>query len=138
MKGFDKRDYIALQNTWLTCILEYLKETSEDHRFSIIDDFKDSLVDVQPKGNLALRNNYDEWERDEWKEMCKIHLFNWKKENSFQAAVKENIIKEYEKIKLDYNYLRYRKIMQIIQDSGIGLGAKKNTPIISRKGYGNG
>ena len=60
MKGFaDKRDYIALQNIWVMNIQAYLTERNEDARYEIVDDFKDSLVDVTPDGPMALRSKYD-------------------------------------------------------------------------------
>jgi len=139
MNGFaDKRDYIALQNIWVMNIQAYLTERNEDARYEIVDDFKDSLVDVTPDGPMALRSKYDKWEQNIWKEMCLTYLNNWKLNNSFKAAVPDNLSKEFERIKQDNNYIRYRKIIQIIQDSGIGLGSKKTTPTIQRKGYTDG
>lgn len=132
-----KKDYLALQNLWNVCALRYLGSMSEEERMYVVDDFRDSLIDIKPEGNQAIRSSYEKWERDEWVPFCKKKLDEWCYYNSYESQVEDNKIHEYENIKQDYNYLRYRKIMQIIQDSGIGLGQGKDIKTIERAGYKN-
>lgn len=117
-----KKDYLALQNLWNVCALRYLGSINRDQRYYIVNDFSDSLIDIKPDGKEAIRSNYERWESDYWIPLCKSKLLNWINNNNFEARIEENKRQEYENIKMDLNYLRYRKIMQLIQDSGIGLG----------------
>lgn len=122
-----KSDYIALQNLWYTCSDTYLKIQDRSARVKIIDDFRDTLLDITREGAKAIRSNYDMWEKETWLTMCREHLDEWVKRNPFEARVNNNRQLEYSNIKADLNYLRYRKIMQLIQDSGIGLGQGGST-----------
>lgn len=121
MKGY-KTDYIALQNLWFTCADTYNKTPNKSMRFSIINDFRDNLVDIEPEGKKALYSKYIEWEENIWLPLCKKKLAVYVKENSFHGRMIENQKREYRRIQEDLNSLRYHKILQLIQDSGIGLG----------------
>lgn len=129
------KDYLALQNIWNVCALRYLGSISKNQRVEIIEDFHDSLVDIVPEGKKAIRRNYEDWEKNEWIPFCKKKLITWIENNVFASKREENRINEYENIKMDFNYMRFRKIMQLIQDSGIGLGQGKDVKTIDRKGY---
>lgn len=117
-----KTDYIALQNLWNLCAIRYINSFTKEERMMVVDDFRDTLIDIKPDGKHAIRTNYENWEKDEWIPLCKSKLVEWIGYNTFEAQVEENKMQEFEHIKQDYNYMRYRKIMQLIQDSGIGLG----------------
>lgn len=118
-----KKDYLALQNLWNVCALRYLSASSREDRYHIVDDFRDTLIDIRTDDeDLAIRNSYEKWEREEWLPFCEKKLVEWSHFNSFESNVEDKKVQEFENIKLDYNYMRYRKIMQLIQDSGIGLG----------------
>ena len=120
-----KTDYIALQNLWYKCsemYLDSLFRNDKTRAMSIIEGFKDTLVDIDDDGKRAIRKNYDTWEEQKWHPFCETKLINWMNNNPFESRIEENKIQEFENIKMDYNYMRYRKIMQLIQDSGIGLG----------------
>ena len=119
-----KKDYMALQNAWNICVIRYLT-SYEDERLRIIDDFRDSLVDIKPddtENEKNLRTTYENWEKNIWLPDCKKELDSWVKVNSFEAGDITNLHKQYEFIKRNNNYKRFRKILQVIQDSGIGLG----------------
>jgi len=132
------RDYLALQNLWNVCALRYLGSISKSERVHIVDDFRDSVIDIKPDGLKAIRSNYDNWEKNEWMPFCKGKLLIWMQNNPFESRIEENKIQEFENIKMDFNYMRYRKIMQLIQDSGIGLGQGRDIKTIDRKGYQDG
>lgn len=136
--GKYKSDYLALQNSWYVCVLRYLGSMDKTSRICVVDDFRDSLIDIKPEGVKAIRSNYDRWESDEWIPFCKKKLMEWVRGNPFESRIEENKMQEFENIKMDYNFLRYRKIMQLIQDSGIGLGQGKEIRTIDRKGYQDG
>lgn len=125
-----KKDYLALQNLWNVCALRYLGSMDKNERMSIVDDFRDTLINIKDEGVQAIRRQYDKWEENEWIPFCKSKLIAWIHNNTFESQVESNKIQEFESIKMDYNYMRYRKIMQLIQDSGIGLGQGS-----SGKGY---
>lgn len=120
-KRYDKRDYYALQDGWRICRDRYLNSIDPEERIKIINDFRDSLVDISDTGKTALRTNYEEWEKT-WYPECEQILAN-----TIDLEIEDitTITIERQLIYQERNYLRYRKIMQIIQDSGIGLGEKK-------------
>ena len=125
-----KKDYLALQNLWNVCALRYLGSRSSMERMHIIDDFRDSLIDIKPYDKTdtedanykAIRSSYEKWEQEYWIPYCKTKLAEWIKYNPFESQVETKKIQELQNTKQDYNYMRFRKIMQLIQDSGIGLG----------------
>ena len=120
-----KKDYMALQNAWNICVMKYLATSYDDERLKIVDDFRDALIDIKPEdpeNKKNLRTTYENWEKDIWIPACKKELNNWVKVNSFEAGDTTNLYTHYEFIKRSNNYKRFRKIMQVIQDSGIGLG----------------
>ena len=126
-KEKEKNEYQALQNTWYACVNRYLSTIDENERLQLVDDFRDALVDIKPDGQTALRKIYEHWEQNTWIPACKKELDTWVKANSFEAGDITNLHKQYEFIKRNNNYKRFRKIMQVIQDSGIGFGnADKN------------
>ncbi len=118
-----KKDYIALQNLWYECAIAYLHSINyPELRVRIIDDWVNSLVNIEEDGEKAIKKNYKEWEEKEWYPMCQLKLMEWIDNNPFEAKVDKNKDNEFYFIQQDFNYLRYEKIMQVIQDSGIGLG----------------
>jgi len=128
-----KTDYIALQNLWFICSQAYIEayfDGDMERCFSIINVYRDTLIDITPlneknkdeQWKKAIRFKYEKWESEYWIPYCKTKLAEWIKYNSFESKVEDNRRREFENIKKEYNHLRYRKIMQIIQDSGIGLG----------------
>lgn len=133
-----QKDYLALQNLWNVCALRYLGSMSKEERTTVVDDFRDTLIDIKQEGEKAIRSRYEQWETDYWIPLCKAKLAEWLQYNTFEGKVEENKMQEFENIKKDYNYLRYRKIMQLIQDSGIGLGQGKEVKTISRQGFKDG
>ena len=116
------KDYLALQNLWFMCAVKYMDSEIDKMRMKIMDDFRDCLIDIKSEGKEAIRSNYERWEKDIWIPFCKSKLAEWIHDNAFEACIETNKVDEFENIKQDYNYQRYRKIMQLIQDSGIGLG----------------
>lgn len=130
-----KSDYIALQNLWYTCSDNYLKTNDKSMRVRIIDDFRDTLVDITPDGCKSIRSLYKKWEENVWLPLCKKQLDMWAYSNPFEARVYEQRKQEENNIKEEFNHLRYRMILQIIQDSGIGLGQGKNVKMIERSGF---
>ena len=122
MGGYDKRDYYAFQILWQENAHNYIQAMSLEEQYIIVNKFRDSLVDIALEGKRALRTRFTEWEEKEWIPFCKNALKEWMKEYPFEASDKKAKQDEYEQITKDYNYLRYRKILQLIQDSGIGLG----------------
>ena len=135
--GNFKKDYMALQNAWNICLQKYLTSPSKLERMEIIDDWRDSLVDVKPEGLLALRTNFEYWEERTWFNECIEQLEKWKKKYPFEAKDKEEENREFEDIKIDRNYLRFKKIMQVIQDSGIGLGTGSGGGYKIGEGFGS-
>lgn len=129
----DKRDYYAFQALWQDIAHRYIQTINPEIKYEIVNTFRDSLIDIQPNGIRALRSIYEKWEKEEWLPFCEKEL--WKNLSPFEASDKRAIQNEREQIKIEYNYIRYKKILQIIQDSGIGLGSSKNIKNISRKGY---
>lgn len=132
---FDKRDYYAFQALWQEIAHRYIQTTESDTRYEIVNTFRDSLIDIQPEGVRALRSVYDKWEKEEWLVLCENKLERWEVSNPFEASDEKAIRNEKEQIQLEHNYMRYKKILQIIQDSGIGLGTSKSVKSVSRKGY---
>ena len=117
------KDYMALQSAWNICVMRYLSVSPDSvERVNVMDDFRDSLIDIKETGNEALRSNYEEWEQDEWMLEVNQNLAIWVKHNSFEAKEEDSFRRQEIIIKKNLNYKRFRKIMQIIQDSGIGLG----------------
>ena len=124
---FNTRDYYALQEGWVRCrdmYLDAIKYGNEELQVKIIDTWRDSLVDVTPESKLALLSNYEKWEKNEWEKLCESNFNKWVKANSFDAANYQSREDEGERIKQELNNLRYRKILEVIQGSGIGLGTK--------------
>ena len=118
-----KKDYLALQIIWQKCANKYIDSTSNIERMRIIDDFLDSIIDIKKDDDTrSIRSIYEKWEQTYWIPFCKTKLVEWIKHNPFESRIENNKIQELQNIKQDYNYMRYRKIMQLIQDSGIGLG----------------
>lgn len=132
---FDKRDYYAFQALWQDIAHRYIQTTDPEIRYEIVNTFRDSLIDIQPEGIRALRTIYEKWEKEEWEVFCEKELQRWKVSNPFEASDERSVQDERKQIKLEYNYMRYKKILQVIQDSGIGLGSSKNIKSVSRKGY---
>ncbi len=132
---FDKRDYYAFQALWQDLAHRYIQTTDPDTRYEIVNTFRDSLIDIQPEGVRALRSIYDKWEKEEWLVFCGKRLEEWKVSSPFEASDEKAIRNEERQIQLECNYMRYKKILQIIQDSGIGLGTMKSVKSLSRKGY---
>ena len=133
--GKYNKDYLALQNLWNVCALRYLGTNSRSERLSIVDDFRDTLIDIKTEGEKSIRSNYEKWETDYWVPFCEQKLRRWIENNPFEARIQDNKLQEFQSIKQDFNYMRYRKIMQLIQDSGIGLGQGKDIKTINREGY---
>jgi len=133
---FDNFD--GLRAAWDVCVQEYLHNKDKESRRIVIDDFVDSLVDIKNEGNRALYSNFNKWEKTEWIPLCKSKLNEWIKYNPFEARVENNKIQEYNNIKNDYNFQRYHKILQLIQDSGIGFGQGREVKTIDRKGFQDG
>lgn len=121
---YDKRDYYALQETWRDIIHQYTNTRDPRERVVIIDILRDSLVDVAETGKMALYSEYIEWEQI-WEKLVEQELHATIEEypNDFQDDDDERRQKDI--ITQIFNYKRYMKIRQIIQDSGIGLGSKK-------------
>ena len=113
---------MALQNAWNICLSKYLTAQTYEERVYVIDDWRDSLVDVKSDGKLALRSNYEDWEEKTWLSNCKNKMMQWKQSNPFESKDSDECRREFADIKMEQNYLRFRRIMQVIQDSGIGLG----------------
>jgi hypothetical protein len=132
---YNKKDFLALQNLWNVCALRYLGSISKEERVIIIDDFRETLIDIRPDGDQAIRKNYDDWEKNEWIPYCNAILNGWIKNNSFEAKIEANKENERDIIKQENNYIRYHKILQLIQNSGIGLGQGKQVKTIERPGY---
>ena len=131
----DKRDYYAFQSLWQENAHTYIQSGSLDEQYNVINKFRDSLIDIAPDGVKALRTCYMEWEEKEWIPFCEDKFKEWEDTNSFEASDKIARHDEYNNIMKDYNYMRYRKILQLIQDSGIGLGSSKSIKSVARKGY---
>lgn len=132
---FDKRDYYAFQALWQDIAHRYIQTADIEIRYEIVNTFRDSLIDIQPDGLRALRTIHETWEEKKWEPFCEKELQQWKVANPFEASDERAVKDERRQIKLEYNYMRYKKILQVIQDSGIGLGASKNIKSVSRKGY---
>lgn len=126
MSNYSKKDFMALQNAWNICLSRYLASQTLEARLNIIDDWRDSLIDVKlitvGDGKKALRSRYEQWEEKTWLRDCKLELAKWKIKNPFESKDKDEVKREFNDIKMERNYIRFRKIMQVIQDSGIGLG----------------
>ena len=135
MSKYSKKDFMALQNAWNICLSRYLTSQTLEERLTIIDDWRDSLVDVKPDGKLALRSTYENWEEHTWLKDCKQKLADWKRDNPFESKDIDELRREYEDIKKEQNYLRFREIMQTIQHSGIGLGMGKERGHYELSGY---
>lgn len=128
-----KTDYFALQTHWNCIINLYIYTQDKGFRIDIIDDLKDFLIDINTgdKSNeeefnkKQIRSNYFKWEREDWEPMIKAALKEYIKVNPEDFVTTEDIVNKEEKIKQDLNHLRIRKIIQLIQDSGIGLGGGK-------------
>lgn len=116
-----KKDYLALQQSWYFSLLKYLDCMSVEEEVRVMDKWRDSLIDIDETGSKAIRDNYDKWEKDDWLPFCKSKLAEWIKANPFEARIEDNKVRELNSIKQDHNYMRFRKIMQVIQD-GIGFG----------------
>lgn len=134
-----KSDYIALQNLWYTCSDTYLKVHNADARMVIVDDFRDTLLDISQTGTKAIRSRYETWENEVWLPLCEKRLSRWMRDNPYESRIADNCEMELNNIKRDLNFMRYRTIMQYIQDSGIGLGQGRTIKTIERRGFnGNG
>lgn len=129
---------MALQNAWNICVMRYLSTMDESERVKIMDDFRDALIDIKSTGKEALRANYEKWENKTWNTDCKKELTLWINNNRFESGEPSNIEEQYEFIRQINNYKRFRKIMQIIQDSGIGLGSGKERGHYELSGYMGG
>lgn len=124
------KDYLALQNLWYSCSHDFI----EAYKFGdpakcmrIIDVFHASLVNVIPpdatdENTKSLHHQYEQWLVEEWIPLCKKKLAEWAKQNPFESHIDDNKVQEFDNIKEEYTIMRFHKIMQIIQDSGIGLG----------------
>ena len=137
--AYGKKDFMALQNAWNICLSKYLTAQTHEERLTIIDDWRDSLVDVKTDGKMALRSTYEQWEEHTWLHSCKLQMVKWKQDNPFSSKDKEECRREFNDIKKERNYLRFRRIMQVIQDSGIGLGTgATKVPTVERRGHVDG
>jgi len=132
---FDKRDYYAFQALWQDIAHRYIQVVDPEIRYDIVNTFRDSLIDIQSDGSRALRAIYDKWEKEKWEVSCENELEQWKASNPFEASDERGVQDEQKQIRLEHNYERYKKILQIIQDSGIGLGSSKSIKSVARKGY---
>ena len=134
----DIRDYYALQEGWQICRNQYLYSNSPQERVRIIDDWRDSLIDIEKESNKALRSSFDTWENTFFKKKIQVEFEQWCNDHAFENA--DDSIKEaqLQHIISMYNNLRYKKILQIIQDSGIGMGRSRNVKTIQRTGYQDG
>jgi len=132
-----KKEFMAIQSIWYACVLRYIS-TSPDNlneRTKIIDDFRDTLIDIKPNDDIDketgkknyknLRRRYDEWEANEWLPDCIEELHRNVKQDPFFYGDEDSKEKRLDTIKHQNNYKRLRKIMEIIQQSGIGLGTAK-------------
>lgn len=129
------KDYMALQNAWNICVMRYLSTSPDSiERINIMDDFRDSLIDIST-GDKALRSKYEDWERDVWQKEVNQELGFWVKNNSFESKDEDSLRRQGLVIKKNNNYKRFRKIMQVIQDSGIGLGRGKERDHYELSGY---
>lgn len=131
---FDKRDYYALQDTWRELVHQYINTFDPAERVLVMDDFRDSLVDIG-KEKKQLRTTYEEWEKTFFYPYCEEKIVHWIKQNPYESGLQDNVDQEYKLIIQEYNYLRFRKIRQVIQDSGIGFGTGRDRKSIDRKGY---
>lgn len=138
MSKYSKKDFMALQNAWNICLSKYLTAQTYDERLTIIDDWRDSLVDVKTDGKLALRSTYETWEEHTWLRDCKLRMVKWKENNPFSAKDLDECRREFADIKMEHNYLRFREIMQVIQNSGIGLGMGKERGQYELSGFVDG
>jgi len=66
--------------------------------------------------------------------LCSDKHNEWIDKNHFESTNQQSFDDEYSRIQQKYNYLRYSKILQIIQDSGIGLGQGRGVPVVNRDG----
>jgi len=135
-KNFDQ--FQGLRDAWNVCVQRYLNIPSKEGRYFAIDDFIESLVDIKPEGARAIYSNFKKWEEDVWLPLCEEQLRQWAKYNPFDAQVSENEIREWTDIRYDNNYRRYHKILQLIQNSGIGFGRGKEVKTIDRQGFQDG
>jgi len=131
---FDKRDYYAFQALWQELAHRYIQASNPEERYGIVNTFRDSLINIQ-EGLRALRSIYEKWEKDVWLVFCDDKLERWKNDNPFEASDEKAVEDEAEQIRSEYNYMRYKKILQIIQDSGIGLGTSKGVKRIKKDVY---
>jgi len=127
----DKSDYFALQLAWQKSVYHYLDNWDIEIRYKAINDLITSLVDIKKDGPKAIYSNYMRWENEYWLPLCKKGLDEWINFNSFEAKLEENKKNELENIKRELNHLRYHEILQIIQNSGIGLGHSSDKQITS-------
>jgi len=133
------RDYYAFQELWRECARNYIQAENDGLRCRITNTFRDSLVDIELSGKKALRTTFEDWEKNEWVVICKETLDEWKRNNFFKTTNPRIVENEISQIRKEQNFLRYRKILQIIQDSGIGLGSggvRRN--VVDRKGFKDG
>lgn len=134
MASKDKRDYYALQQGWRELEHLYNHAFSKEEQVEIIDNYIDNLVD-EGTGKMALFSLYLEWEKTNFKSFLLKKFKEWKYHNTF-AAGDENIAdSEMMYLRRDWNFLRYRQIRQIIQDSGIGFGDKSGVKQFTARGY---
>ena len=129
------RDYYAFQELWRECGHLYNQSyLNKEEQFEIVNTFRNNLVDISREGIRALRSRYNYWETNSWLKLCQEKLDEWVKDNHFESTNNQSIEDEYSRIQQKYNYLRYSKILQIIQDSGIGLGQGRGVPVVNREG----
>jgi len=133
------RDYYAFQELWQTCARNYIQAEDSERRCEITNTFRESLVDIEPKGKKALKTTFEDWEKNEWVVMCTEKLDDWKRNNFFKTANPRIVENEISQIRKEQNFLRYEKILQIIQNSGIGLGSGRDRRnFVDRKGFKDG
>ena len=129
------RAYVALQNIWTELIHLYNNTFNPETRLAIVDDLINTLVDIEETGKKALYTRYKEWEKNEWNPIIKNRFNEWVDNNKLIADDYKRRTSEIREIKQEENPKRLHKIMQIIQDSGIGLGSGKTRESYELSGF---
>lgn len=134
MAKFNK-GYVALQNIWTELIHIYNNTFNPEIRVTIIDDLINTLVDIEETGKKALYSRYMKWQETKWDPIIENKLNIWIKNNRLISDDYQRRTNEKRELKQELNPRRLHKIMQIIQDSGIGLGSGKTRESYELSGF---